>query len=68
ASRVWKDPIVTEVKPFDKFYRAEDYHQNYYRRNPDQAYCRLVIQPKLNKFQHVFRLKLSGEEVDRLRG
>jgi len=68
ASRVWKDPIVTEVKPFDKFYRAEDYHQNYYRRNPDQAYCRLVIQPKLNKLQHVFRLKLSGEEVDRLRG
>jgi peptide methionine sulfoxide reductase MsrA len=50
---------VTEIKPLKRFYPAEDYHQNYYRKNPNQAYCRLVIQPKLDKFEHVFKLKLS---------
>lgn len=69
ASRVWKNPIVTEIKPFKRFYPTEDYHQNYYRRNPNQAYCRLVIQSKLDKFEHVFKLKLSDENVgDLVRG
>jgi len=56
----WKDPIVTEIVPFEKFYRAEDYHQNYYRNNPTEGYCRVVIAPKLKKFEKVFKLKLTG--------
>lgn len=59
-SGTWKNPIVTEIIPFDKFYKAEDYHQNYYRNNPNQGYCRLVIAPKLKKFEKVFKLKLTG--------
>ncbi|MHA2312158.1 MAG: peptide-methionine (S)-S-oxide reductase MsrA, partial [Candidatus Thorarchaeota archaeon] len=48
ASGAWKNPVVTEIVPFTKFYRAEDYHQNYFRNNPNQQYCRLVIKPKLD--------------------
>ncbi len=59
AARVWEDPIVTEVTPFEAFYVAEDYHQNYFRRNEEQPYCRVVISPKVAKFrkQHLDRLK-----------
>lgn len=56
----WKNPIVTEIVPFEKFYPAEDYHQNYYRNNPNQGYCRLVIAPKLDKFAKVFKLKIGN--------
>ena len=59
ASGAWKHPVVTEIVPFTKFYRAEDYHQNYFRNNPNQQYCRYVIRPKLDKFEKVFKLKLS---------
>jgi peptide-methionine (S)-S-oxide reductase len=59
-SGTWKNPIVTEIVPFEKFYKAEGYHQNYYRNNPNQGYCRLVIAPKLNKFEKVFKLKLGN--------
>ena len=59
ASRNWKKSIVTEVTTFDKFYPAEDYHQNYFRNNPNQGYCRYVIAPKLLKFEKVFKLKLD---------
>ncbi|MBY8998218.1 MAG: peptide-methionine (S)-S-oxide reductase, partial [Candidatus Thorarchaeota archaeon] len=55
----WKIPIVTEIVPFEKFYPAEDYHQNYFRNNPNQSYCRFVIAPKLDKFEKVFKLKLG---------
>ncbi|MHA2161734.1 MAG: peptide-methionine (S)-S-oxide reductase MsrA [Candidatus Thorarchaeota archaeon] len=55
----WKNPIVTDIVPFIQFYQAEEYHQNYYLNNPDQAYCRLVISPKLKKFEKVFSLKLA---------
>ncbi len=58
-SGFWKNPIVTDIVPFTEFFQAEDYHQNYYRNNPDQAYCRLVISPKLKKFEKVFSLKLA---------
>jgi peptide-methionine (S)-S-oxide reductase len=54
-------PIVTEISPFTQFYRAENYHQNYYRSNPYQGYCRLIIQPKVDKFREVFREKLKAE-------
>ena len=55
----WRDPIVTEVTPFDVFYRAEDYHQEYYRSNGDQPYCRAVIAPKVAKFQKFYLTKLK---------
>ena len=48
-SGVYRGPIVTEIVPFIKFYPAEDYHQDYYRKNPNAPYCTLVIQPKLEK-------------------
>ena len=56
---IWKNPIVTEITPFDKFYRAEDYHQNYYRNNPNQGYCRVIIKPKIDKVEREFKLKLA---------
>ena len=55
----WKNPIVTEITVFDKFYPAEDYHQNYFRNNPNQGYCRYVIAPKLQKIEKVFKLRLE---------
>ncbi len=58
-SGTWKNPIVTEIVPFEKFYPAEDYHQNYFQNNPNQGYCRVVIAPKLNKFEKVFKLKIK---------
>jgi peptide-methionine (S)-S-oxide reductase len=45
------DPIVTQIVPLKKFYRAEDYHQDYYRKHPEQGYCRIVIKPKVDKFK-----------------
>lgn len=58
ASGVWKDRIVTEVAPLDVCYPAEEYHRDYYRRNPDQGYCRIVIAPKVAKLRKVFFEKL----------
>ncbi len=58
-ANVYKDPIVTTVEPFTKFYEAEDYHQNYYANNKQQPYCQMVIQPKLEKFEKVFKDKLK---------
>ena len=55
----WKNPIVTEIVPYEEFYPGEDYHQNYFRNNPNQGYCQLVIAPKLKKFEKVFKLKLE---------
>lgn len=52
---IWPDPIVTEVTAFEQFYRAEDYHQNYFERNPHQAYCQVVINPKINKLEKLFK-------------
>lgn len=50
----WDDPIVTEVAPLDTFFPAESYHDRYYRRNPTQPYCRVVINPKVAKFRQRF--------------
>lgn len=58
---VYANPIVTQVVPFEKFYEAEDYHQEYYENNPNQGYCRMVIQPKLEKFEKVFKEKLKSD-------
>jgi peptide-methionine (S)-S-oxide reductase len=59
AAHVWEKPIVTEVTPFDRFYPAEDYHQEYFERNGGQPYCQFVIAPKVAKFrkQYVEKLK-----------
>lgn len=56
---LWNAPIVTEVSPLDTFYPAEDYHQEYFARNPNQGYCQVVIAPKVAKFrkQYLERLK-----------
>jgi peptide-methionine (S)-S-oxide reductase len=59
AEKVWDDPIVTEVKPLDKFYPAEEYHRDYYRRNPTQGYCRAVIAPKVAKVRKLYFDKLK---------
>lgn len=59
AKGVWDSPIVTEVTPFEKFYRAEDEHQDYYKNNPRQGYCRLVIAPKVAKARKQFLEKLK---------
>ena len=59
ASGLWKDPIVTEIEPADVFYPAEAYHQNYFRLNPYQPYCQVVIDPKVRKFRKAFRDKLN---------
>lgn len=59
ASGAFNDPIVTEITAFDKFYVAEDYHQNYYNLNGSQPYCNFVIKPKVEKFRKVFKDKLK---------
>jgi peptide-methionine (S)-S-oxide reductase len=58
AAKIWAGPIVTEIVVFKKFYKAEEYHQNYYRQNAGQPYCRFVITPKVEKFRKVFEKKL----------
>ena len=57
--KIYSKPIVTEVKPFTRFYKAEQYHQEYYKKNPNQGYCRYVIQPELEKFKKIFKDKLK---------
>lgn len=59
ASGAYSDPVVTEISPLDKFYPAEDYHQNYYKNNPGQGYCSFVVRPKVEKFKQVFSSKLK---------
>jgi len=59
AEKVYDDPIVTEVTPYDVFYVAEDYHKNYYNNNKNQGYCRAVINPKLDKFVKKYSNKLK---------
>jgi len=59
AARVWDAPIVTEVVPFQLFYPAEDYHQEYYQNNASQPYCRAVIAPKVAKFRQKYLEKLK---------
>ena len=55
----YSDPIVTEVEPLETFYPAEEYHQDYYERNPDQGYCTVNIDPKLKKLNEQFRELLA---------
>jgi len=57
--KAWPNPVVTEISAFTKFYKAEDYHQNYYNENGEAPYCHFVIQPKVEKFKKVFQDKLK---------
>lgn len=56
---IWPNPIVAEITPFTNFYRAEDYHLDYYRLHPDQPYCRYVIAPEIAEFRAKFKSKLK---------
>jgi len=58
-SKAWDKPIVTEISEAKKFWKAEDYHQNYFKNNPEQGYCAYVIAPKMEKFRKVFGDKLK---------
>ncbi len=58
-SNAYGKPIVTEISPFTVFYKAEDYHQDYYNANGDQPYCHYVIQPKVEEFRKIFKDKLK---------
>ena len=57
--KIWNKPIVTEISKLEKFYPAEDYHQEYYENNPNQGYCAYVITPKVEKFEKIFKDKLK---------
>ncbi len=59
SEHVWDDPIVTERKPLEAFYPAEEYHRDYFRRNPTQGYCSAVIAPKVAKVRKLFLDKLK---------
>lgn len=58
--KIFNNPIVTEVTPFNVFYEAEDYHKDYFERNKDQPYCQFVVSPKVKKFKKNFREKLKN--------
>lgn len=58
---VWDAPIVTELHPAPVFYKAEDYHQNYFRQHPLQGYCAFVVAPKVAKFRKVFADKINDK-------
>jgi peptide-methionine (S)-S-oxide reductase len=56
---IWDGPIVTQLEPFKAFYKAEEYHQEYFKNNPNQSYCRVVIAPKVRKFREHYLQKLK---------
>lgn len=59
-ANVWDAPIVTELSPLETYYKAEDYHQNYFRQNPLQGYCAFVVEPKVAKFRKIFTNKMKA--------
>jgi peptide-methionine (S)-S-oxide reductase len=63
TQKIWDRPIVTEVAPLEKFYMAEDYHQEYFARNPYQPYCMAVVSPKVSKFRKHFIEMLKKQPV-----
>ena len=60
STEIWDAPIVTEIVPLKLFFRAEDYHQNYFKNNPNQSYCRAVVAPKVAKFRKEFASNLRA--------
>ena len=61
-SGFYEDPVVTEIVPLTKFYKAEAYHNNYFKNNPNQPYCSFMIKPKLEKFEKIFQDKVIRKE------
>jgi peptide-methionine (S)-S-oxide reductase len=59
--QIWKDPIVTKLEPFQRFYPAEAYHQEYYQRNASQPYCQVVVEPKVAKARKLFLGRLIAQ-------
>jgi peptide-methionine (S)-S-oxide reductase len=64
SEKVWGGPIVTEVRQLVDFYKAEDYHQGYYERNPRQGYCMFVIAPKVQKFRKKYASMLAEHKLE----
>lgn len=60
AQGVWPNPIVTQLNAFQDFYRAENYHQEYFKNNPYQGYCQMVVAPKVAKFRQKFAARLKS--------
>lgn len=60
VQNVYENTIITELKMFEEFYPAEDYHQDYYISDPDRPYCQVVIDPKLKKFKQLYKEKIKG--------
>jgi len=58
-AHLWKKPIVTQIIPLDIFYPSEDYHREYFSRHPEQAYCQMVISPKVSKFRKQWAKRLK---------
>ena len=63
AAKLWDAPLVTELKPFDVFYPAEDYHQEYFSNNPFQPYCQAVVAPKVAKFRQKYASQLKSRQA-----
>lgn len=59
-AKIWDAPIVTEVKPYTKFYSAEEFHRDYFERNPEKAYCQVIIAPKVAEFRKKWEAKLKA--------
>jgi peptide-methionine (S)-S-oxide reductase len=59
AEKIWDKPLVTQLVPFEAFYIAEDYHQEYFKKNPYQGYCQMVVAPKVAKFRQKFAARLK---------
>ena len=59
AAKLWSDPAVTQIVPYTEFYPAEGYHQGYYRNNPVQPYCQVMISPKIAKLRQKFSARLK---------
>lgn len=59
-ARIWNNPIVTQIEPYNIFYKAEEYHQEYYIKNPEQSYCRIIIVPKIAKLRKQYFDKLKN--------
>ncbi|WEF31417.1 peptide-methionine (S)-S-oxide reductase MsrA [Pseudoduganella chitinolytica] len=60
-AHVWDAPIVTEISPAQPYYKAEDYHQNYFAQHPLQGYCAFVVEPKVTKFRKMHAARLKGQ-------
>lgn len=63
AAKIWPGRIVTELRPAQTFYVAEDYHQRYYENNSEQPYCAFVVNPKVRKFREKFAVKLASKHA-----